>query len=162
MINQLLELHYYDGEFAVPTVTPNKTVEAKTLSALPIYAKWQLMPLRDRMGTLKDIEQTGLLQITLFTDVATGTALIDQKAQAIVDYFGTERSHTISGVQVMIMSSTAMGAMPDGTGKFMMPVTIEYRIDKDARFNITEITSMTGNLEKLVNEDLPSALGSIS
>lgn len=128
MINKLLEQHYYAGGFGVPTIAPNKTIDAKRLSGLPIYAKWQLMPMRNRMGTLCDIEQTGLLQITLFTDVATGTALIDQKAQAIVDHFGTEKSHTISGVQVMIMSSTAMGAMPDGTGKFMVPITIEYRV----------------------------------
>ena len=128
MVSQLLEKHYYDGAFGVPTIAPNKTIDAKRLSGLPIYAKWQLMPLRDRMGTLCSIQHTGILQITLFVDVAIGTDLIDQKAQAIVNHFGTEKSHTINGVQILIMSSTANAAMPDGTGKFMMPITIEYRV----------------------------------
>lgn len=128
MVNQLLELHYYNGEFAIPTVTPNRTIKPSELSKLPIYAKWQLMPLRDRMGTLCSIQHTGILQITLFVDVAIGTDLIDQKAQAIVNHFGTEKSHTINGVQILIMSSTANAAMPDGEGKFMMPITIEYRV----------------------------------
>lgn len=128
MVNQLLELHYYNGEFGVPTIAPNKTIDAKTLSGLAIYAKWQLMPLRDRMGTLYSIQHTGILQITLFVDVAIGTDLIDQKAQAIVNHFGTEKGHTINGVQILIMSSTANAAMPDGAGKFMMPITIEYRV----------------------------------
>lgn len=112
----------------MPTIAPNKTIDAKRLSGLPIYAKWQLMPLRDRMGTLCSIQHTGILQITLFVDVAIGTELIDAKAQAIVNHFGTEKSHTINGVQILIMSSTANAAMPDGTGKFMMPITIEYRV----------------------------------
>ena len=128
MINKLLEKHYYAGGFGVPTIAPNKTIDAKRLSGLPIYAKWQLMPLRDRMGTLSSIQHTGILQITLFVDVAIGTDLIDAKAQAIVNHFGTEKSHTINGVQILIMSSTANAAMPDGTGKFMMPITIEYRV----------------------------------
>ncbi len=98
------------------------------MAARTIYAKYQLMPLRNRMGTLCSIEQSGILQITLFVDVAIGTDLIDQKAQAIVNHFGTEKSHTINGVQILIMSSTANAAMPDGTGKFMMPITIEYRV----------------------------------
>ena len=128
MINKLLEKHYYAGGFGVPTIAPNKTIDATRLSGLPIYAKWQLMPLRDRMGTLCSIQHTGILQITLFVDVAIGTDLIDQKAQAIVNHFGTEKSHTIDGVQILIMSSTANAAMPDGTGKFMMPITVEYRV----------------------------------
>ncbi len=128
MINKLLEQHYYAGGFGVPTIAPNKTIDAKRLSGLPIYAKWQLMPLRDRMGTLSSIQHTGILQITLFVDVAIGTDLIDAKAQAIVNHFGTEKSHTINGVQILIMSSTANAAIPDGTGKFMMPITIEYRV----------------------------------
>ena len=128
MINKLLEKYYYAGGFGVPTIEPNRTIKPSDLSKLPIYAKWQLMPLRDRMGTLSSIQRTGILQITLFVDVAIGTDLIDQKAQAIVEHFGTEKSHTINGVQILIMSSTANAAMPDGTGKFMMPITIEYRV----------------------------------
>ena len=128
MINKLLEKHYYAGGFGVPTIAPNKTIKPSDLSKLPIYAKWQLMPLRDRMGTLSSIQHTGILQITLFVDVAIGTDLIDQKAHAIVNHFGTEEGHTINGVQVLVMSSTANAAMPDGEGKFMMPITIEYRV----------------------------------
>ena len=128
MINKLLEKHYRDGGFGVPTIEPNRTIKPDELSKLPIYAKWQLMPLRDRMGSLSSIQHTGILQITLFVDVAIGTDLIDAKAQAIVEHFDTERSHTINGVQILIMSSTANAAMPDGTGKFMMPITIEYRV----------------------------------
>ena len=128
MINQLLESHYYDGSFGVPTIAPNKTIDAKTLSGLPIYAKWQLMPLRNRMGSLCSIQHTGILQITLFVDVAIGTNLIGQKAQAIVNHFGVEKCHTIDGIQILIMSSTANAAMPDGEGKYMMPITIEYRV----------------------------------
>lgn len=138
----------------MPTIAPNKTIKPSDLSKLPIYAKWQLMPLRDRMGTLSSIQHTGILQITLFVDVAIGTDLIDQKAQAIVEHFGTEKSHNVETtdfkglgftsvtryankleftknpifVQILIMSSTANAAMPDGTGKFMMPITIEYRV----------------------------------
>lgn len=128
MVNQLLEKHYYDGAFGVPTIAPNRTIEAKRLSGLPIYAKLQLMPTSNRMGTFCDIESNGILQITLFADVAKGTDLIDQKAQAIVNHFGVEKSHTINGVQVLVMSSTANAAMPDGVGKYMMPITINYRV----------------------------------
>ncbi len=128
MINKLLERHYHDGGFGVPTIEPNRTIKPSELSKLPIYAKWQLMPTNSRMSTLSSVEQTGLLQITLFVDVAIGTDLIDAKAQAIVEHFDTERSHTINGVQILIMTSTANAAMPDGTGKFMMPITIEYRV----------------------------------
>lgn len=112
----------------MPTIAPNKTIKPEVLSKLPIYAKYQLMPLRNRMGTLCSIQQTGLLQITLFTDVAIGTELVDAKAQAIVNHFGVEKGHTINGIQILIMSSTANAAMPDGEGKYMMPITIEYRV----------------------------------
>lgn len=128
MINKLLEQHYYNGKIGVLLITQNRTITASDKAARDIYAKYQLMPLRDRMGTLCSIQHTGILQITLFVDVAIGTDLIDQKAQAIVNHFGTEKSHTINGVQILIMSSTANAAMPDGTGKFMMPITIEYRV----------------------------------
>ena len=128
MINKLLEKHYYNGKIGVLLITQNRTMKPSDMAARTIYAKYQLMPLRNRMGTLCSIEQSGILQITLFVDVAIGTDLIDQKAQAIVEHFGTEKSHTINGVQILIMSSTANAAMPDGTGKFMMPITIEYRV----------------------------------
>ena len=128
MVNKLLEQHYYNGKIGVLLITQNRTMKPSDIAARTIYAKYQLMPLRDRMGTLCSIQHTGILQITLFVDVAIGTDLIDQKAQAIVEHFGTEKSHTINGVQILIMSSTANAAMPDGTGKFMMPITIEYRV----------------------------------
>ena len=128
MVNKLLEQHYYNGKIGVLLITQNRTMKPSDMAARTIYAKYQLMPLRNRMGTLCSIEQSGILQITLFVDVAIGTDLIDQKAQAIVNHFGTEKSHTINGVQILIMSSTANAAMPDGTGKFMMPITIEYRV----------------------------------
>ena len=128
MINKLLEQHYYNGKIGVLLITQNRTMKPSDMAARTIYAKYQLMPLRNRMGTLCSIEQSGILQITLFVDVAIGTDLIDAKAQAIVEHFGTEKGHTINGVQILIMSSTANAAMPDGTGKFMMPITIEYRL----------------------------------
>ena len=128
MINKLLEQHYYNGKIGVLLITQNRTMKPSDMAARTIYAKYQLMPLRNRMGTLCSIEQSGILQITLFVDVAIGTDLIDQKAQAIVKHFGTEKSHTINGVQILIMSSTANAAMPDGFGKYMMPITIEYRV----------------------------------
>lgn len=128
MINKLLEQHYYNGKIGVLLITQNRTMKPSDMAARTIYAKYQLMPLRNRMGTLCSVEHTGILQITLFVDVAIGTDLIDAKAQAIVNHFGTEKSHTINGVQILIMSSTANAAMPDGTGKFMMPISIEYQI----------------------------------
>ena len=154
MVNKLLEQHYYNGKIGVLLITQNRTITASDKAARDIYAKYQLMPLRDRMGTLCSIQHTGILQITLFVDVAIGTELIDQKAQAIVNHFGTEKSHNVETtdfkglgftsvtryanklefaknpifVQILIMSSTANTAMPDGTGKFMMPITIEYRV----------------------------------
>ena len=128
MINKLLEQHYYNGKIGVLLITQNRTMKPSDMAARTIYAKYQLMPLRNRMGTLCSIEQSGILQITLFVDVAIGTDLIDQKAQAIVNHFGIEKGHTINGVQVLVMSSTANAAMPDGEGKFMMPITIEYRV----------------------------------
>lgn len=162
MVNQLLELHYYNGEFAIPTVTPNRTIKPSELSKLPIYAKWQLMPTNSRMSTLSSVEQTGLLQIALFVDVAIGTDLIDQKAQAIVNHFGIEQAHDVSGQNLMIMSSTANAAMPDGFGKYMMPITIEYRLDRKAVAPPYIMRRLARAIEKLVNEDLPSALGSIA
>lgn len=128
MINKLLEQHYYNGKIGVLLITQNRTMKPSDIAARTIYAKYQLMPLRNRMGSLSSIQHTGILQITLFVDVAIGTDLIDQKAQAIVNHFGTEKSHTINGVQILIMSSTANAAMPDGFGKYMMPITIEYRV----------------------------------
>ena len=128
MVNKLLEQHHYNGKIGVMLVTQNKTLTAAQKSQSSIYAKYQLMPLRNRMGTLCSIEQSGILQITLFVDVAIGTDLIDAKAQEIVDWFGTEKAHTVNGKRFMIMSSTAMGAMPDGEGKYMQPITIEYRV----------------------------------
>lgn len=128
MINKLLEQHYYNGKIGVLLITQNRTMKPSDMAARTIYAKYQLMPLRTRMGTLCSIEQSGILQITLFVDVAIGTDLIDAKAQEIVDWFGIEKGHTINGVQILIMSSTANAAMPDGTGKFMMPISIEYQI----------------------------------
>ena len=128
MISKLLEQHYYNGKIGVMLVTQNKTLTTAQKSAVPIYAKYQLMPLRNRMGTLCSIEQSGILQITLFVDVANDTELIDAKAQQIVDWFGTEKAHTVDGQRFMVMSSTAMGAMPDGEGKYMQPITIEYRV----------------------------------
>ncbi len=127
MVKKLLERYYYEGNFGVPLVTQNKALKAELKSDLPIYAQYQLMPLRNRMGTLSDTEQSGLLQITLFTPLATGTDLIDDVANAIVNHYGTEKSHVIDGINVMIMSSTASPAMPDGEGKYMQPITIEYR-----------------------------------
>ena len=128
MINKLLEQHYYNGKIGVLLITQNRTMKPSDIAARTIYAKYQLMPLRNRMGTLCSIEQSGILQITLFVDVANGTELIDAKAQAIVDWFGTERAHTVDGQRFMIMSSTANAAMPDGEGKYMQPITIEYRV----------------------------------
>ena len=128
MINKILEQHYYNGKIGVLLITQNRTMKPSDIAARTIYAKYQLMPLRNRMGTLCSIEQSGILQITLFVDVANGTELIDAKAQAIVDWFGTERAHTVDGQRFMIMSSTANAAMPDGEGKYMQPITIEYRV----------------------------------
>ena len=128
MINKILEQHYYNGKIGVLLITQNRTMKPSDIAARTIYAKYQLMPLRNRMGTLCSIEQSGILQITLFVDVAIGTELIDAKAQAIVDWFGTERAHTVDGQRFMIMSSTANAAMPDGEGKYMQPITIEYRV----------------------------------
>ncbi len=127
MVSKLLEQHYYDGKIGVLLVTQNKTLTTAQKS-VPIYAKYQLMPLRNRMGTLCSIEQSGILQITLFVDTAIGTELIDAKAQEIVEHFGTEKAHTVNGKRFMIMSSTANAAMPDGEGKYMCPISIEYRI----------------------------------
>ena len=154
MVNKLLEQHYYDGKIGVLLITQNRTMRPSDMAAHTIYAKYQLMPLRNRMGALCSIEHTGILQITLFVDVALGTELIDQKAQAIVNHFGTEKSHNVETTdfkslaftsvtryanklefaknpifaQILIMSSTANAAMPDGTGKYMMPITVEYRV----------------------------------
>ena len=128
MVNKLLEQHYYNGKIGVMLVTQNKTLTAAQKSQSSIYAKYQLMPLRNRMGTLCSIEQSGILQITLFVDVAIGTDLIDAKAQEIVGWFGTEKAHTVNGKRFMIMSSTANAAMVDGEGKYMQPITIEYRV----------------------------------
>ena len=76
MISKLLEQHYYNGKIGVMLVTQNKTITTTQRSQSSIYAKYQLMPLRNRMGTLCSIEQSGILQITLFVDVANGTELI--------------------------------------------------------------------------------------
>lgn len=123
-INDLLLKHYADGKFGVPTALPNHNFDP---SRLDMWARYQLMPIRDKMGTLQDIEHSGILQITLFVKSATKTQAQEDKAQAIVDWFGTEVAHTINGVQVMIMSSTALTAMPDDKW-YMQPISIEYRV----------------------------------
>lgn len=158
MVDDLLLQHHYAGLFGVPTVEPNKGLTAKQASTLPIYAKWQIMPQRDRMGTLSNVQESGLLQITLFVDVGEGTKLINEKAKAIVNHFGTEKSHMIDGVQIMVMSSTAIGAMPDGEGKYMQPITIEYRIFSKCIKKPVKPNILINLLSELVNVSLPYSM----
>ncbi len=162
MVNKLLERYYYEGNFKVPLVTQNKALDAKTKASMPIYAQCQLMPLRNRMGSLGEVEHSGLLQITLFVPLATGTDLIDSVATSIVNHYGTEKSHTIDGVHVMIMSSTAIPALPDGEGKYMQPITIEYRVFDECIKIPSKPHPLFVMLEKLVNFDLPYTLRHIN
>lgn len=126
MVKDILLKIYYQGLFAVPLSTPNRTF---TPSGMRMWAKWQIMPTSTYMGNLREIEQAGILQITLFVPVGTSDAVIDAKADAIVDHFGTERAHMVDGRNMLIMSSHKEPAMPDSDGKwYMQPISIKYEV----------------------------------
>lgn len=125
MVNQILLQHYTAGKFAVPIALPNHTFKPQ---GLPMWAKWQLMPTNKYKGNLQATEQAGILQITLFVPTGTKTGIIEQKADDITEWFGTEKQHLISGKNVMIMESIAHDAMPDDGGWYMMPISIKYRV----------------------------------
>ena len=125
MVDDLLLQHYIAGAFAVPMALPNRAFDP---SKYDMWAKWQLMPTNSYKGNLRDTEQAGILQITLFVPVNTKTADIEAKANAIVDWFGTEKQHNINGHNLIIMSSLANNAMPDGNGWYMQPISISYQV----------------------------------
>ena len=125
MVNELLLKHYQAGKFGIPIALPNHTFKYKSA---PVWAEWKLFPTNAYKGNFRDTEQAGLLQINLFVPVGTKTDAIERKAQEIVDWFGTEVQHHIDGKNIMIMSSIAKDAMPDGEGYYMQPVVIAYRV----------------------------------
>ena len=126
MVNMILLKLYADGAFGIPTVTPNLALD---VSRLDLWARFQLMPTSTYRGNLRDIERAGILQITLFVPIGTDDTLINAKAYAITQHFGTQQSHNVLGHRVNIMSSHIETAMPDSDGKwFMTPISIEYEI----------------------------------
>lgn len=125
MVNSLLLQHYIAGAFAVPMALPNHAFNPPKTG---IWGKWQLMPTNSYKGNLIETEKAGVLQITLFVPVNTKTADIEAKANAIIEHFGTEKQHDINGHNLIIMSSTANNAMPDGNGYYMQPISISYEV----------------------------------
>lgn len=125
MVDDLLLQHYIAGAFGVPMALPNHAFNPPQTG---IWGKWQLMPTNSYKGNLRDTEKAGILQITLFVPVNTKTADIEAKANAIVEHFGTEKQHNINGRNLIIMSSTANNAMPDGQGYYMQPISISYQV----------------------------------
>lgn len=125
MVSDLLLQHYMAGRFAIPMALPNRAFDP---SFNGMWGRWQLMPTNSYKGNLRDTEQAGILQITLFVPVNTKTADIEAKTNAIVEHFGTEKQHTINGHNLIIMSSTANNAMPDGNGYYMQPISISYQV----------------------------------
>ena len=126
MVDNLLNTLYNRGKFAIPVAMPNRTFTAPNVG---MWAKFQLMPTSTARGNLCDIEHKGILQITLFVPIGTNTDLIDAKANAIVNHFGTELAHNVLDHNLLIMSSHKETAMPDSDGKwFMLPISIEYEV----------------------------------
>lgn len=126
MVNMILLQLYADGAFGIPTVTPNLTFD---VSRLDLWARFQLMPTTTRKANFVQTENNGILQITLFVPIGTDDTLINAKAYAITQHFGTQQSHNVLGHRVNIMSSHIETAMPDSDGKwYMMPISIEYEI----------------------------------
>lgn len=125
MVSDLLLQHYIAGKFAIPIALPNHNFNPPQTG---MWAKFQLMPTNSYKGNLRDTEKAGILQITLFVPVNTKTADIEAKTNAIVEHFGTEKQHNINGRNLIIMSSTANNAMPDGNGYYMQPISISYQV----------------------------------
>ena len=125
MASDLLLQHYIAGKFAIPIALPNHNFKPPQTG---MWGKWQLMPTNNYKGNLRETEKAGILQITLFVPVNTKTADIEAKANAIVEHFGTEKQHNINGRNLIIMSSTANNAMPDGNGYYMQPISISYQV----------------------------------
>lgn len=125
MANDILLQHYIAGAFGVPMALPNRAFNPPKNG---MWGKWQLMPTNSYKGNLRETEKAGILQITLFVPVNTKTADIEAKADAIVEHFGTEKQHNINGHNLIIMSSTANNAMPDGQGYYMQPISISYQV----------------------------------
>ena len=126
MINYLLLNLYAQGAFTVPLSRPNRTFNPSSLS---MWAKYQLMPTGTYRGNLRDIEQAGILQLTLFVPIGTDDETINDKANEIAAHFGTEKAHSIDGHNLLIMSSHIESAMPDDGSKwYMQPISIEYQV----------------------------------
>ena len=124
-VNDLLLQHYIAGKFAIPIALPNHNFKPPQTG---MWAKFQLMPTNSYKGNLRETEKAGILQITLFVPVNTKTADIEAKTNAIVEHFGTEKQHNINSRNLIIMSSTANNAMPDGNGWYMCPISIRYQV----------------------------------
>lgn len=125
MASDLLLQHYIAGKFAIPIALPNHNFKPPQTG---MWAKFQLMPTNSYKGNLRETEQAGILQITLFVPVNTKTTDIEAKTNSIVEHFGTEKQHDINGHNLIIMSSTANNAMPDGNGYYMQPISISYKV----------------------------------
>ena len=68
MINKLLEQHYYNGKIGVLLITQNRTMKPSDIAARTIYAKYQLMPLRNQFSAVSHIDKQCDLQDTRLLD----------------------------------------------------------------------------------------------
>ncbi|WP_227430397.1 phage tail terminator-like protein [Psychrobacter sp. I-STPA6b] len=124
MADDLLLQHYISGRFGVPVALPNHSFDPKSMA---LWAKINDMPNRSRRANLCDVQNNGILQITLFCPVDTKTDIIDAKAEQIISHFGVEVQHKMGDKSLYVMSSYKSQGRPSGKW-YMLPVTIEYQI----------------------------------
>lgn len=126
MVKTTLEQLYALGSFRVPVSMPNRAFAPPSAS---MWAKFDILPSDSYRTNLKQVEQSGVLQITLFTPINTNTNDIDAKAEEIVAHFGTEKQHAVNGKRVIISSSRKNPAMAEDGGKwYMQPISIYYQV----------------------------------
>ena len=128
MVNQILLNLYAQGNFAVPVATPNDLFDPTKFA---MWAKFQLIPTTTRNGSFCSVEELGILQITLFVPIGTGSAAIEAKADQIKAHFGTGKTHKVGAYQVLVNNSHKAPAMPDESKNakwYMMPVSISYEV----------------------------------
>lgn len=128
MVDNILMQIYADGLFGVPIATPNSLFDPAKLT---MWAKWQLIPTTTRNGSFCSIEELGILQITLFVPIGTGSAAIEAKADQIKAHFGTGKMHKVGAYQVLVNNSHKAPAMPDESKNakwYMQPVSISYEV----------------------------------
>ena len=124
MARELLLQHYWEGKFGIQLIEPNHAIDPQQFE---MWARYDDMPTGARRANLRDVQEEGVAQISLFCKANKGTSEIKAKARAIIKHFGVEVAHDMGEHTIYVMSSYMTQGLPDGQW-YMLPITIEYQI----------------------------------